>query len=273
MIRVLTRRSGASLSNLYFRGRMKEIWIFQHEDWIGAGYLGEILKFHDIPHRYFSIEGGDCVPEQLNNDVAALVFLGGTMSVNDGLPWMEKELSLIRQADESNRPVLGHCLGSQLISRALGGHITKMPSKEIGWHRVVRENNVVAKKWFSGIKDKQTILIWHHDAFSVPPGASSLYQSDHCNCQAFAKGNILGTVAHIELNVETMKSWLQIYGHDIQPISQSVQQIEEISENLQGKMRVMHTLTNAFYRRWFKFVYPDLQLNLCIETPVDSSDV
>ena len=240
---------------------VKEIWIFQHEAWIGAGYLGDLLKSQQVPHTYFSIEAGDAVPDRLSDDVAALVFLGGTMSVNDPLPWIKKELRLIQQAEAASLPMLGHCLGSQLISKALGGTVKPMANKEIGWHPITREDNEVAKAWFSGIDDHQTILIWHHEEFSIPPGATSLYRSDFCQNQAFARGNILATVAHIELNIDTLREWLKIYGHDILPVAPSIQPKDDISYDLEQKMRTMHILTNAFYTRWFQALPQDLQVD------------
>lgn len=74
--------------------------------------------------------------------------MGGPMSVNDDLPWIDPELTLIRQAVANDIPVLGHCLGGQLISKALGGVVGKNPVKEIGWGEVSVADNPVAREWF-----------------------------------------------------------------------------------------------------------------------------
>lgn len=250
---------------------MKPLWIFQHESWIGAGHLEDVLKSQNIAREYFDIDAGDPIPEHLSDDVAGLVFLGGTMSANDRLPWIDKELALIRQAERAGRPVMGHCLGSQLISRALGGTVSAMTNKEIGWHRVQRENNPVAEAWFSGLSEGQPVLAWHHDEFSIPPGATRLFQSEFCRDHAFARGNILATVAHIELNAQMLREWLAIYGHDIVSIDNcgSVQPKEEIRRDLDVKMRTMHKLSDVFYSRWLKMAYPDAQIDL--QKPVDAN--
>ncbi|WP_083239039.1 type 1 glutamine amidotransferase [Methyloceanibacter superfactus] len=180
-----------------------------------------------------------------------MVFLGGTMSVNDPLPWIEDELSLIRQGQARGMPMLGHCLGSQLISKALGGTVAPMPAKEIGWHTVTRSERSGADAWLGDVPDQFDILIWHHDAFTLPPGADPLYSSPFCPDQAFVLGNTLATVAHIEVTAPLLREWLSIYGHDIAPVSASVQDIEQIRHRLDERVQEMHdTLTDRLYDRW-----------------------
>jgi hypothetical protein len=95
------------------------------------------------------------------------------------------------------------------------------------------------------------ILIWHHDAFTLPPGATPLYSSKYCPDQAFVLGNTLATVAHIEVTAPLLQKWLDIYGYDIAPISDSVQPIEDIRHSLDARVQHMHaTLTDRLYERW-----------------------
>jgi GMP synthase-like glutamine amidotransferase len=229
---------------------MKPVRIFQHEGWIGGGRVIETLTRRNLPFEIVSIESGDPVPGGVD-DVSAMVFLGGTMSVNDPLPWIERELSLIRQGQARGLPMLGHCLGSQLISKAMGGSVAPMPAKEIGWHTVTRSRSPSADTWLEDAPDQFDILIWHHDAFTLPPGAVPLYSSPFCPDQAFVLGNTLATVAHIEVTTSLLREWLSIYGHDIAPISASVQEIEQISHRLDERVQQMHaTLTDRLYDRW-----------------------
>ena len=78
---------------------------------------------------------------------SAFVFMGGPMSVNDNLPWIAPILELIRAAIERNQPCLGHCLGGQLMCKALGGSVTGNPVKEIGWNKVKATESPVARLW------------------------------------------------------------------------------------------------------------------------------
>jgi GMP synthase-like glutamine amidotransferase len=128
---------------------MRPLYIFRHIACEGPGYLAEVLARHNVPSRLIRIDAGDRVPDSLEG-CSGLVFMGGSMSVNDPLPWLEQELSLIRAARAIDMPVLGHCLGGQLISKALGGEITRNPVKEIGWHPVRGSNTAGAAHWLDG---------------------------------------------------------------------------------------------------------------------------
>ena len=114
---------------------MRPLTIFRHIACEGPAYLAAVLDRHAIPWQLVKIDENEPVPDTLD-DCSGLVFMGGPMSVNDPLPWIERELSLIRRAQAENMPVLGHCLGGQLICKALGGTISANPVKEIGWHRL-----------------------------------------------------------------------------------------------------------------------------------------
>jgi len=234
---------------------MKPIRIFQHQDWVGAGRITETLTERGVAYEMIAIDRGSRIPSSLD-DIAGLVFLGGTMSVNDPLPWIEAELSLIRQGHDRGVPILGHCLGSQLIAKALGGEVRPMPAKEIGWHRVTRNNEPIVRQWLAGTPEQFEILIWHHDAFTLPIGAQPLYSSRFCPDQAFVTGNTLATVAHIEVTVALLREWLDIYGYDLDPLSDSVQSIDEVQRVLEARVQRMHaTLTDRLYERWLERVH------------------
>jgi GMP synthase-like glutamine amidotransferase len=234
---------------------MKKILLFRHESWIEAPHLTDLLSKFEIPYEVIKIDQEDTIPSDINNEIGGLVFLGGTMSVNDPIPWIQNELDLIRLAHQKNIPILGHCLGSQLISKALGGKVAPMKQKEIGWHSIDFCKNEKAKEWQGKIPNHTKILVWHHDEFTIPKGASSLYTTSNCKNQAFVKDNIIATVAHIEVSNTMLKSWLNIYGYDIEPNGNSMQTIEQIKNNMQSKMQKMHFMTDTFYLKWLKFIY------------------
>ena len=183
--------------------------------------------------------------------MSGLVFLGGTMSVNDAHDWLAEEIDLISLAADEGLPMLGHCMGSQLLAKALGGTVTPMPDKEIGWHEVRKLDNPIAQEWLRAMPDRVEIFIWHHEAFSLPPGAAPLYSSTHCPVQAFAFGNTIATVAHPEVTTAMAEEWLSIYGYDIEPVSARVQPIDQIRERLAERCATMHCLfTDRLYDAW-----------------------
>lgn len=229
---------------------MKPIRIFRHEDWVRPGRLTAYLDSRTIPWELVCIDRGDDVPQQLD-DVSGLAFLGGTMSVNDPLPWLDEEMRLIREAAQRNVPMLGHCLGSQLIAKALGGTVAPMPNKEIGWFQVVRCDNAIARGWLRDVPDPVDVFIWHHDAFTLPPGATALYSSKQYPEQAYARGNILATVAHPEVTVDLLEDWLRLYGDDVAPVGPSIQPIEQIRKRAPERCATMHReLTDRLYDAW-----------------------
>jgi GMP synthase-like glutamine amidotransferase len=224
--------------------------LFRHEDWIQAGRIADYLDAQAIPWELVAIDHGESIPQGVD-DVSALVFLGGTMSVNDRHPWLADEMRLIRAAAARNLPMLGHCLGSQLIAKALGATVAPMAAKEIGWHPVWRLDNPVAREWLGAVPESFELLIWHHDAFTLPPGAVPLYSSEHCPEQAYAIGNTVATVAHPEVTSEMLQEWLRIYGFDIEANGASVQPIERIRERLSERCETMHRVfTDRLYDVW-----------------------
>ena len=133
---------------------MKPIAIFRHTPTEGPGYFAGFLDEKKIPWRLIAIDAGDPVPPGASA-YSGLVFMGGPMSVNDDLPWIPKAEALIRDAFERDIPLLGHCLGGQLISKALGGVVSRNPVKEIGWGEVTVADNDIARDWFGDMKTFQ----------------------------------------------------------------------------------------------------------------------
>ena len=229
---------------------MKPVRIFRHEDWIQPGRLTQYLNALSVPWELVRIDQGDPVPQHID-DVAGLAFLGGTMSVNDGFPWQADEMALIRKAASQDLPMLGHCLGSQLIAKALGGTVAPMPAKEIGWWQVAYCDNEVVQEWLSGVPNPVEIFMWHHEAFTLPAGAVPLYSSPHCHEQAYLLGNTVATVAHPEVTAELLESWLEKYGYDIEPTGPSVQGAAQIRDRMAERCAAMHgALTDRLYDMW-----------------------
>ena len=111
---------------------MKSIAIFRHSETEGPGYFATYLDRAGLPWILVKLDQGEPVPQDASA-YAGLVFMGGPMSVNDDLPWIPQVMHLIQHATARDVPVLGHCLGGQLMSKALGGQVTRAPVKEIGW--------------------------------------------------------------------------------------------------------------------------------------------
>ena len=231
---------------------MKPIAIFRHSPTEGAGYFALFLNQHAIPWQMIHIDQGEAVPA----DAAAfsgLVFMGGPMSVNDDLPWIPKVAALIRDAVARDIPLLGHCLGGQLMSKALGGTVTKNPVKELGWGEVTVADNVAAHEWFGDIKRFDSFH-WHGETFSLPPGAVPLLSSAYCANQAYAIGKHLGMQCHVEMTEQMIHDWCENGADEIAANlhSPAVQSAEIMQAQMHDKLPGLHDVAERLYRHWLQ---------------------
>jgi GMP synthase-like glutamine amidotransferase len=131
------------------------------------------------------------------------------MSANDPLPFLDRERALVTQALQSGQPMLGICLGSQLIARCLGGDVHRNPAKEIGWFDIHFTEAASDDPIFGGIAGPETVFHWHSDTWELPPGAVRLASSELCGNQAFRAGsNVYGLQFHLEITPEMIGDWL-----------------------------------------------------------------
>ena len=227
---------------------MQEILIFRHAPHEGPGYLADYLDRHHLPWRLIRIDQNDPIPSSIDG-VSGLVFMGGPMSVNDPLPWIPRVTKLIQQAVAADVPVLGHCLGGQLISKALGGAITKNPVKEIGWLPVSRVDSPAAKPWLDELPAKFEVFHWHGEIFSIPPGATRLLASSDCANQAFVIGNSLAFQCHIEMTGEMVREWARLGADDLAPLCATVQNPQAMTAELDKRIERLQGVADKFYGR------------------------
>ncbi len=231
---------------------MKPIVIFRHAATEGPGYLATFLDNKNIPLQLIKVDEKAPLPASIKN-FSGMVLMGGPMSVNDDLPWIAPMLALIREAKTLDIPLLGHCLGGQLISKALGAEITKNPIKEIGWGEVTVSENEVAKNWFVDIA-KFNSFHWHGETFSLPAGATHLLASAHCLNQAYSIGKHLAFQCHIEMTAELIKTWCVVGADELKSSSTSVavQQAGDMQQNLPLHIFFLNKVANQVYSQWIK---------------------
>lgn len=228
---------------------MKPVRIFRHIACEGPGYLAELLDRHGLPYEVVAIDHGAAVPAAVDG-CSALVFMGGPMSVNDPLGWIPQELALIRAAVAQGLPVLGHCLGGQLISKALGGAVTRNPVKEIGWHPVERLEGGAAQGWLGELPRRFDVFHWHGETFSLPPGATLLLRSDHCAHQGFALGPTLALQCHIEMTGPLVREWAARYQEEIAAPSPTVQSAAQMTAGLKERLAALRRVADPLYGHW-----------------------
>lgn len=229
---------------------MKPVVVFRHAQCEDAGYLGAFLRQHEIPWCEVRIDLGEAIPNSVE-DYSGLVFMGGPMSVNDDLPWIPQATKLIKKAIDWDVPVIGHCLGGQLMSIALGAKVTKNPVEEIGWGRVQVHSNADAEKWFGSTKEFLSFH-WHGETFSLPEGATRLLSSQHCLNQAYVLGKHLAMQCHVEMTGDLVKQWYQCWASQVEASvsSPAVQTKQEMLENLSGRINLLNQQAHVLYERW-----------------------
>jgi GMP synthase-like glutamine amidotransferase len=172
------------------------------------------------------------------------------MSVNDPLPWIPPTLELIRRAVAADIPVIGHCLGGQLISRALGGVVSRNPVKEIGWGEVAIEPTPAAAHWFGNRRTFRSFH-WHGETFTIPPGATRLASSQWCLNQVYALGPHLGMQCHVEMTEQMVRAWARGGWREIADNAvPSVMSGEAMQDDLQARVAALHEAADGLYTRW-----------------------
>ncbi|MEF7615794.1 type 1 glutamine amidotransferase [Aquincola sp. MAHUQ-54] len=184
---------------------MLPVLVLQNLTSDGPAYLGTWLREHGIPVDVRNSQQGDAYPERIDG-YRALALLGGEMSANDPLPSLRQAESLFLQAHHAGLPVVGHCLGGQLMAKALGARITASPAPEIGWQQMVVNETPEARAWL-GEGAEHTVMHWHGEAFELPAGATPLATSSACPVQAFSYGRHLAMQFHVEVDEEKLMRW------------------------------------------------------------------
>jgi GMP synthase-like glutamine amidotransferase len=231
---------------------MNPVVIFRHAATEGPGYLATFLDAQKIPWQLIKIDEGDALPASIKG-YSGIALMGGPMSVNDDLPWIPPLLDLIREAAREDIPLLGHCLGGQLISKALGGVVTRNPIKEIGWGEVKVDDHAAAKHWFGEIQTFNAFH-WHGETFSLPEGATHLLSSQYCQNQAYAIGKHIGFQTHIEMTTEMVIKWCEVGENELKESAASpgVQQASAMQENLSLHCQFLNKVAMQVYSVWIK---------------------
>lgn len=231
---------------------MKPVLIIQFVPYEGPGYFAQFLDDQAISWQLVSIGQGDALPKTVQ-DYSGMVLMGGPMSANDSLPWIESVVNLIDDANAKGLPLLGHCLGGQLISKALGADIKKNAITEIGWGAVSVAQNDIAKAWFGEIETFNAFH-WHGETFQLPEGATHLLSSEHCENQAYAIGKHLVLQTHVEVLPEMVLSWCDEGAEELRASAAcpAVQDVNEMHQDLPLHCFFLNKVAKQLYGRWVK---------------------
>ena len=221
---------------------MSEVLVVQNTRVEGSGYLGELLN-----NDGFIITSVNAKHEKLPEKKYSLVIiLGAPESANDNLAYLQAEQKLIKKTVDDNVPLIGICLGSQLIAKTFGGKVYRGPKKEIGfYHDLVVDNN---SKLFSGFTNPFTVFHWHGDTFDLPEKATRLAHSTNYPNQAFQIGSAVGLQFHLEVNAEMVNLWLDKTQEKLQQIPYIDPQ--KIRSDIDENISIVKNNMNNFYNNF-----------------------
>jgi GMP synthase (glutamine-hydrolysing) len=186
------------------------ILVLRHEPFEHLGRFASILDARNVPFSYRDL-GEPLSLQGENGEIQdGVIVMGGPMSANDSLPGLGAELALIEQAVKARIPLLGICLGAQLIAKAPGARVYRNAQEEIGWEPVYLTEAGQADPLFRGIASPTTFFHWHGETFDIPAGAHWLAYSEKCRHQAFSFAeNVYGIQFHPEITPEMIVDWCE----------------------------------------------------------------
>ena len=191
---------------------MKKLLVFQHVAHELLGTLNPLLKRAGFRIRYVNFARHPDAQPTLEG-YAGLIILGGPMSVNDAqrLPYLTTEMKLIEAALRREIPVLGICLGAQLIAKTLGAEVYPNRKKEIGWHDVSPTGEAVRDPLLMELQKTEKLFQWHGETFDIPKSTRHLAFSPLCANQAFRYDrNVYGFQFHMEVDEPMIHRWLRV---------------------------------------------------------------
>lgn len=244
----------------------RPVVVLQHHVDVGPGYFTDWLQSQRIAYDIVRIDGGEAVPGNAT-DFAGICSLGGPMSANDPLPWIAAELRLLNDAVDKGVPVIGHCLGGQLLARSRGAAVTRNPVKEIGWGTVTIVHPELAWQWLGETGAEVEMFQWHGDAFALPAGAVNFLSSPYCKHQGFVLEHAgvahLGMQFHCEATAGIVRNWTgddtwyeEVAAERAATGGPAVQDAQAMRADLEARCAQMHRFAARLYARWAQGMAP-----------------
>ncbi|HRS61857.1 MAG TPA: type 1 glutamine amidotransferase [Spirochaetota bacterium] len=225
---------------------MKRIHVLQHTEAETPGFI-----LHWASDMGYSITQTKFFEDYTFPPIEAfdfLVIMGGPMSVNDirDYPWLKEEIAFIKRAIDSDKIIIGICLGAQLIARALGAIVKKNDYKEIGWHRIYKTGTQTEVPVFDCIPDGAYVFHWHGETFEIPDGATHIFYSDACRNQAFIyKDRVIALQFHPEVTFQLINNMIADLSEELNDEGEYIQNTNEILEGVNNICNInfyMHSI-------------------------------
>jgi len=225
---------------------MKPIRIFRHIDCEGPAFFQSILESKRIPYELIKIDDNQPIDSDLES-ISGLLFMGGSMSVNDPIPWLDQEITLIKNAMQQNIPVMGICLGSQLMAKAMDATIFPGPCMEMGWDPVRCQSKTI---WTKDLPDNLMVFHWHGETFGLPDGATRIFGNDRYENQGFVAGPHLALQFHLEMEEKVINEWLTRYPDDLLRRCDEDNDATRIQQQSKQYIHTLQKYASILFTRW-----------------------
>jgi GMP synthase (glutamine-hydrolysing) len=227
---------------------MAKIWVIQHHPVENLGNIAEALEGAALAWQYVRVFDGQPVPTDMKG-AGGLILMGGPQSVYDDaaqFPSCKDEMRLIESALKDDRPVLGVCLGSQILAAALGAKVYKGARREIGWYPVRLTPEARNDRLLSGVPEEFTGFHWHGDIFDLPHDAVTLASSEITPIQAFRyRDKAYGFLFHLEVSEMSVQAMVRSFTDEMKHAS--------LRESILGSINNVEPLTDigeTVFGRW-----------------------
>jgi GMP synthase-like glutamine amidotransferase len=229
---------------------MRPVAIFRFAPGDEPGHFADWLDAAGRPFRLVALHDGEPVPASAA-PYAGIGMMGGPMSVNDPLPWVAPLQALVRDAIARGVPVIGHCLGGQLLATTLGARVLRADTAEIGWHDVEVVDAAAGAEWFGG-RSRFAMFQWHYDAFAIPEGARRVLASPWTANQAYVVDDRhLGMQGHVEITAAIARAWVAQSGVELPRASTpSMQCAADLLRDLEARVAASNAVADDIYARW-----------------------
>ncbi|MBI4003709.1 MAG: hemerythrin domain-containing protein [Candidatus Omnitrophica bacterium] len=238
------------------RATAKTVLVFQHSPCETLGTIADALDTTGVTAQYIRPFIGEPIPTHMG-EASGLIVMGGPMGVYERsrYPFLLDEMRLIEQAIRADKPVLGVCLGSQVLAATLGAKVVRGKQKEIGWYRVTLTESVASDRLWVGVEPAFLAFHWHGDIFDLPSGAVLLASSDLTSCQAFRYGrNAYGLLFHLEVTEGIVQDMVNAFSDELREAKADG---AEILSKTREQLPRLRRVGGVVFRRWANLLEQD----------------